>query len=119
MARSVMEGVTFSARQVYELITEMDPRLKVSEVRVSGGGSGSILWRQIVADIFQLPVKTVSGSKEGGAYGAVMVAGTGCGVWPSLVEASNVLKIETESLPHSVNKNIYDNLFGAYKALYP
>jgi len=119
MARSVMEGVTFSARQVYELITEMDPRLKVSEVRVSGGGSGSILWRQIVADIFQLPVKTVSGSKEGGAYGAVMVAGTGCGVWPSLVKASNVLKIETESLPHSVNKNIYDNLFGAYKALYP
>ncbi|MHB1253512.1 MAG: xylulokinase [Candidatus Humimicrobiaceae bacterium] len=119
MARSVMEGVTFSAKQVYELITVMDPRLKVSEVRVSGGGSGSILWRQIVSDIFQLPVKTVSGSKEGGAYGAVMVAGTGCGVWPSLSEAASVLKIETECLPNSENKNIYDDLYGAYKTLYP
>ena len=119
IARSVLEGVAFSARQVYELITEMDPGLKVSEIRVSGGGSVSLLWRQIIADIFQLPVKTVSGSKEGGAYGAVMIAGTGYGVWPSLEEASNVLKIETENQPNSLNKTIYDNLFGAYKALYP
>jgi len=119
MARSVMEGVSYSARQVYELITEMNNRLKVSEIRISGGGSSSHLWRQIVSDVFQLPVKTVSGSKEGGAYGAVMIAGTGCGIWSSVEEASSVLKVETECLPDQKNKNIYNELYGIYKRLYP
>jgi len=118
-ARSVMEGVSFSLRQVYELITEMDLKLTAKEIRVSGGGSASKLWRQILADIFQLPVKTVSGSKEGGAYGAALVAGTGCNIWSSLEEATDVLKVETELVPDSTHKKIYEQLYGVYKSLYP
>jgi len=119
IARSVMEGVTFSLKQVYELITSMDGNLAVKEIRVSGGGSNSILWRQIIADIYQLPVKTVSGHKEGGAYGAVLVAGTGCGIWATLEEATSLLKVETEILPDFKNKNNYDELFSIYKQAYP
>ena len=119
MTRSVMEGVSFSLKQVYELIIKMDKSLTVKEIRTSGGGSTSPLWRQILADIFQLPVKTVSGSKEGGAYGAALVAGTGCGIWSSIEEATGVLKFETELLPDKKNKYVYDELYEIYKQLYP
>ncbi|MFO7928891.1 MAG: xylulokinase [Candidatus Humimicrobiaceae bacterium] len=118
MARSVMEGVGFSLKQVYDLIINMDKNLAVNEIRTSGGGSSSLLWRQIIADIFQLPVKTVSGSKEGGAYGAALVAGTGCGIWSSMEEATKVLKVETELLPDKKNKEIYTQLYGVYAKLY-
>ncbi len=118
MARSVMEGVGFSLKQVYDLIIDMDRNLAVNEIRTSGGGSSSLLWRQIIADIFQLPVKTVSGSKEGGAYGAALVAGTGCGIWSSMEEATKVLKVETELLPDKKNKGIYTQLYGVYAKLY-
>ncbi len=119
MARSVMEGVSFSLKQVYELITDMDKSLTADEIRISGGGSASKLWRQILADIFQLPVKTVSGSKEGGAYGAALVAGTGCGIWQNMEEATKVLKVETKIMPDKKNEEIYKQLYGVFKNLYP
>jgi xylulokinase len=117
--RSIMEGVSFSMKQIYEMIVAMDSNLSVSEIRISGGGSGSSMWRKMIADIFQLPVKTVSGSKEGGAFGAALVAGAGAGIWNSVEEAANILKIETEVLPDTGNKNIYSELFEIYKDLYP
>jgi xylulokinase len=118
VARSVMEGVTYSLRDVYQTITSADASLAVAEVRVSGGGSNSPAWRQITADVFQLPVYTVSGSAEGGAYGAALVAGTGCGLWRSLAEAVTVLRTETETLPDPSRKAVYDQMFGIYARMY-
>ncbi|MEI7615737.1 MAG: xylulokinase [Actinomycetota bacterium] len=117
--RSIMEGVSFSMKQIYGMIVSMDTNLSVSEIRISGGGSGSSMWRKMIADIFQLPVKTVSGSKEGGAFGAALVAGAGAGIWNSVEEATNILKIETEVLPDTKNSSIYNELFEVYKELYP
>ena len=77
------------------------------------------MWRKIIADIFQLPVKTVSGSKEGGAFGAVLVAGAGVGIWSSVEEATNMLTVETEVLPDFKNSRTYNELFEVYKDLYP
>jgi len=90
----------------------------VTEIRTSGGGSLSPLWRQIQADVFQSPVITVSGSGEGGAYGAALVAGAGAGVWSSVDDAIGVLKKETETIPNPGNKNIYEDMYNIYHSLY-
>jgi len=119
MTRAIMEGVTFSLRQVHDLIMKMDSSMTIHEIRTSGGGSRSPLWRQIEADVFQVPVKTVSGSGEGGAYGAALVAGAGCGVWENVDEATRSLKTETETLPNPANKEIYNELYETYCMLYP
>ncbi len=118
MTRAVQEGVVYNLRHVYELIIDMDEDLKVSEIRTSGGGSTSPVWRQIQADVFQLPVKTVSGSSEGGAYGAALVAGAGCGIWDSVEEAVKLLKVETEVQPNPEVEDIYEEIFKVYKGLY-
>lgn len=119
MTRSILEGVVYSLRQVFDLIAQLDSSIKVSEIIVSGGGSRSPMWRQIQADIFQTPVKTVCGSAEGGAYGAAIVAGVGCGLWSNLEEAVKNLKIESETLPNCDFKELYDYMYETYVSLYP
>ena len=118
MTRAVMEGVTFSLRDVSERIYAMDESIRPEKVIISGGGAMSPLWRQIAADVFNLPVVTVSGSGEGGAYGAALVAGVGVGIWPDLVEASKVLHEETVTLPIPENVEVYNKVYALYDKLY-
>ena len=116
MARAVMEGVTFSLKQVVEL---MSTRVKPEKVYLSGGGASSELWKQMAADIFELPVYTMSAAKEGGAYGAVLVAGVGAGVWKDLNEAIQVLKEdEKHYTPNPDTIPAYRKAYEKYKMLY-
>ncbi|CAB1060918.1 Xylulose kinase (EC [Olavius sp. associated proteobacterium Delta 1] len=114
--RSVLEGVIFSMRDVARLITDMG--LPITQIRTSGGGALSDLWRQIHADVFNSEVITVSGSAEGGAYGAALVAGTGVGMWSSVEEAVQVVRAETHNMPIAENFEIYNKLFPIYRELY-
>lgn len=114
--RSVFEGVIFSLRDVAELIREMG--IATTQIRTSGGGALSDLWRQIHADVFNSEVLTVSGSAEGGAYGAALVAGAGVEVWPSVEEATRILNVETKTPPIPQHTEIYDRLFPVYRGLY-
>ena len=59
MCRSVMEGVTFSLRDILEIIHETN-NLTVTEVRAMGGGAKSALWRQIQADVYNASVITMN-----------------------------------------------------------
>ena len=115
ITRSVMEGVTYSLKQVVDIMGELTRNEKVY---TSGGGSVSPLWRQMQADIFDLPVYTMSAASEGGAYGAVMVAGVGAGIWKNLEEAVQILHVETETLPIRENQKRYMDTFAVYSAIY-
>jgi xylulokinase len=53
--RAALEGATLSLAAALSRATELG--LVPKELRVVGGGSKNALWRQIVADVFQLPVK--------------------------------------------------------------
>jgi len=63
-------------------------------------------------------VYTMSAADVGGAYGAMMAAGVGAGVWRDLGEAAGVLRRETETLPNQANKAAYEDAFGMYARLY-
>jgi xylulokinase len=114
--RSVLECIIYSLKDVTELIKEMG--IPILHIRTSGGGALSDLWRQIHADVFGSEVVTVSGSSEGGAYGAALVAGAGVGVWGSVEEAVEVVKAETSTAPITKNMEIYGRLFPIYRDLY-
>ncbi len=118
IARSVMEGVTFGLKDIYELILKANPAMAPKEVISSGGASKSALWRQIQADIFGLPVKTLTGAAEGGAYGAAVVAGVGAGLWRSIEHAAEFLREETVTKPKEENVKVYERLHRVYQDLY-
>jgi len=52
LIRSVLEGVAYSLRDCLELFREVG--VPVRDVRASGGGARSLLWRQIQADVLRL-----------------------------------------------------------------
>jgi xylulokinase len=118
MNRSIMEGVTYGMKQIAMKMQQLKAT-GISSIIVSGGGSYSPLWRQIVSDVFQLPVSTVSGAKEGGAYGACLVGGVAAGIWKDIEEACSVLVEETHDEPNPANKEIYEEMFGIYDDMVP
>ncbi len=117
LIRSILEGVAFSLRDSIEILREL--RIPVNQVRASGGGSRSSLWRQIQAEIYGEKVASLRES-EGSAYGAALLAGVGSGIYSSVGEAAKeTVKVLNEVSPHVGNAAHYDKLYGVYRRLYP
>lgn len=117
-SRAVMEGVTFSLRQVFDLILSVNPNLKPDEIVLAGGGAKSSLWKQIFADVFGLPVRTVYGSAEGGSFGAALVAGVTGGIWENLEKTVELIHSESETLPVKQNIPVYASIYEKYVKYY-
>ncbi len=71
LARAAMEGVTMGMN--YGLRRLADLGVKPAQIRATGGGAKSAVWRQIMADIFNTEVVTLKVG-EGAAYGAALQA---------------------------------------------
>jgi len=70
-ARAAMEGVTLGMNYGLRRLAELG--VKAKQIRATGGGANSKLWRQIMADIFSAEVVTLKVG-EGAAYGAALQA---------------------------------------------
>ena len=57
-----------------------------------------------MAAAFNSPVTVMDTASEGGAYGAVLVAGVGAGLWANLGEAVKVIHPETEKKEPEMSK---------------
>ena len=71
LCRAAMEGATLGLRYGLELLRQH--RIATEEIRLVGGGAKSPLWRQMIADVFELPVVCPE-SAEAGAMGAALQA---------------------------------------------
>jgi len=117
ICRSVMEGVTYSLRDTIEILREFD--VQVNEVRASGGGAKSALWRQMQADIYNATVVTTN-LEEGPSAGAAIMAAVGAGAYKSVAEAcDNIVKVVSKTDPISQNVALYEDFYQTYRSLYP
>jgi xylulokinase len=92
--------------------------VNVNEVRASGGGGKSKLWKQMQADIFGLPITTTN-SSEGGALGVALLAGVGTGVYKNVAEACDMaIKAKNIQQPEESNISIYSKYYELYGRLY-
>ena len=118
MTRAVIEGVAFGLRDNFQLLAEVGlPAPK--QVRLSGGGSKSALWRQILADVLGLELVTVQ-TTEGAAYGAALLAGVGVRLWPDVESACKAtLRTDKRVAPSTDAQRKYDALYQRFRTLYP
>ena len=65
-----------------------------AQIRASGGGTASPLWRQILADVLDAEIATVA-TTEGAAYGAGLLAAVGAGWFPDVEAATSALVTAT------------------------
>ena len=118
MTRAVLEGVAFGLRDSFELIKSAG-LTEIRQVRVSGGGARSPLWRQILADVLAAELVTVN-TTEGAAYGAALLAGVGAGAWPDVdgaCQATVTLTGVTKPQPDAVAT--YQQAYTYFRQLYP
>ncbi len=116
MIRAVMEGVAYSLRDGLEIIKEMGVTL--IQVRASGGGGKSPLWRQMQADIMNASMATIN-SSEGPALGVALLAGVGAGVYKNVPEACEAtIKVVGLQAPIPENVAVYDRYYEVYGDLY-
>ena len=117
MLRSVMEGVIYAQRQCLDVHRSMG--IEFNEIYATGGGGTSPLWRQMIADIFDLPVVTIQ-NREGPALGAAILAGVGTGLYPNIPEAcKKIIKTNEPQLPAAVNSKQYEPYYKLFCDLYP
>lgn len=117
LLRAVMEGVTYSLCDCMGILREMGA--DVDEMLACGGGGSSPLWRQMLADAYNCPVKTVV-SKEGPALGVAILAAVGAGIYSSVQEACKLL-VKTNAPQNPIPENVpqYQAYYSVYKGLYP
>lgn len=117
LTRAVLEGVAFGLRDSFELI-KASPAALIREVRVSGGGAKSPLWRQIMADVLGVPL-VVAEAIEGAAYGAALLAGVGGGVWAD-VQTAAIAAVKTGArVEPGADAGAYEETYQLYRDLYP
>jgi len=117
MTRAVIEGVSFGLRDSFELMKDAG-LTGINQVRISGGGGKSPLWRQILADVFNAEIVTVN-TAEGAAYGAAVLAATGAGAFNSVEEACDSIIQITGSTAPGENVAAYEEIYPLYRDLYP
>ncbi len=117
LTRAVLEGVSFGLRDGFELMKAAG-LADISQVRVTGGGARSPLWLQILADVLNVELVTVS-SAEGAAYGAALLAATGAGAFSDVPSACKTAIQVTGRTSPGQHVAIYETIYPCYCDLYP
>ena len=116
MTRAVLEGVAFGLKDSLELMRDVGVT-GFDEIRATGGGSASELWRGILADVLEMPVVTTTTS-EGAAQGAAMLAATGGGWFANMEDACRAL-VTLDGRVDPSPSDVYRERYTQYRALYP
>ena len=117
MLRALMEGVIYALCQNLETMREMG--VQPDAMLACGGGARSPFWRQMMADVFGLPVKTLQ-SSEGPALGAAILAGVAAGLYKDVPSACRELVRENGAiLPDPENRKKYAPCYEFFLSLYP
>lgn len=116
-ARAVLEGVAYALNDTFEIFKSIG--VEINEVRASGGGAKSPVWRQIHADVTGRTHVTLN-IDEGPALGVALLAAVGTGAYKSVADACKAV-IKTTSSTASIDSNhqTYNKYYKVYNNLYP
>jgi xylulokinase len=117
LTRAVLEGVAFGLRDGLDLMVVAGLPAP-AQIRASGGGTASPLWRQILADVLDAQIATVR-TTEGAAYGAGLLAAVGAGWYPDVESATGALVGATPSAEPGPDVGRYREAHVLYRDLYP
>lgn len=122
IARAAMEGVTLGMNYGLRRLVELGVTAK--EIRVTGGGARSAVWRQIMADVFGVPVVAMV-EDEGAALGGALQAawcvarqrGRKTVKLASIVKGVVAVNEETRCRPNRKNVARYEKLQAVHNRL--
>ena len=114
--RAVLEGVAFEIRKNIEVFKEIG--INPKELKLTGGGSRSDLWNQIITDVLGIAcVRNVI--EEATSLGAAILAASGAGLFPDIAKtAENLCKVDKKWSPHEASNQFYDKIYNFSNDMY-
>ena len=115
LLRALYEGVAFEHRRHVEVLRKAGSG--IGQVFLSGGGTRSPHWPQMMADVLGLPVRLGS-AEETGALGGAIAAAVGTGLHAS--EEAAVAAMTTQRavlLPDPDRKSLHDRRFAVWQRM--
>lgn len=117
LARAVMEGVSYGLRDCLGVLHDMG--IRPEEMLVCGGGAKSPVWRQMLADVLDLPMRRLEAS-DSAALGAGVLAAVGAGLYASVQEAcAEAVHPGDAMAPDAAKSREYERFYALYRVLYP
>ncbi|MDO4547613.1 MAG: xylulokinase [Clostridia bacterium] len=120
--RSVMEGVTMNLAIVLDVLRQ---DVDISELIVIGGGAKGRIWRQIMADIYDVTIKVPALLEEATSMGAAVAGGVGVGIFKDFDAIDRFIDIKTvqEPNPEAVKaykpiREYFEDIYQALKPVY-
>jgi len=115
LVRAVMEGVVMAAYDAYLVLHSLGVRPE--SIVMAGAGARSTLWRQIVADVFDLPVRRLL-IPDHSAMGAALLAGSGAGLLELDEQITAWARYGPFTQPETINTKRFRDLFVIFQNAY-
>jgi xylulokinase len=113
LLRAAMEGIALGLRNVLDELRKLAP---VAEpLTLVGGGANSPLWRQIYANVYDMPVVRTRAGQQAAALGAAAVAGVGVGIWKDFGIIDEISTVTERNEPEVDAAAAYERLMVRYK----
>ena len=117
MSRAVMEGVAFALRDCLEVAKSNG--ICPTGTTLCGGGAKSKVWRQIIADVMNIPVKLLR-TEQGPSMGGAILAMVGAGEYKTVAEAAEKIVSVAETVyPDKDSVEKYEKKYRYFARLYP
>ena len=116
MYRAALEGASFALAGGMQALRSNG--MAVDQIRLVGGGAGNPLWRQILADILQLPISTSAEAESAALGGAFQACWLDSGKHPAELYAAIAARASTSKAePNSANSSVYQQSLQRYQGV--
>lgn len=116
MVRAVLEGVAYNLKMILDAFQEQKAGIRV--MRLIGGGAQSVLWRQILADIYELPIVRPELLAEATSLGAAIAGGVGVGLFSDFHVAHELVQVKAGEQPNPAHSKRYAALYDIFQRSY-
>ena len=117
LTQAVLEGVAFAIRDSVEVAKSLG--VSIPSSMLCGGGAKSPLWKQIMANVLNIPLHSPA-SEQGPGMGGAMLAMVACGAYPDVqTVCSRLVHISSTMNPTPELAAKYERRYQAFKQIYP
>ena len=125
LVRSAMEGILFNLKECLYILDEM--KVDRSRLIASGGAARGVTWKQIQADVLNMPVYSTN-VKEEACQGAAILAAVGVGFFKDIKEGCQAAVTMSPEVVEPILENVkiynekqevFHDLYYSVKKLYP
>ena len=116
IVRATLEGITLNLKVILEAFRQQGAQ--INGMRVIGGGANGRIWRQIMADIYGIPVHRPALLAEATSFGAALSGGIGVGIYKDWSMAETLTPIVDEIHPNPQTTALYEKLYGIFNRAY-